>query len=198
MTELTMVTMHTEPGLDRNPRSRRMLTETCLEDYLIRIGRSCPVTLGHTLTGQPFVVEGSPFLSTACCRSHWVCAVGNRPVGVDLERLRPIDVDNLARHVFAPREQDLCRNSHREFFNIWTKKEAYSKMTGQGLLMPFLSFDTTQPNALGVEFYELPCATEYKAVLCRATARDQSGRAGQSGTMFFHSLDNTSISLLLD
>ena len=43
-------------------------------------------------------------------------------------------------------------NPDEAFFEIWTKKEAYSKMLGKGLAAGFNSFDVTG-NALGCKFY---------------------------------------------
>jgi 4'-phosphopantetheinyl transferase len=69
-----------------------------------------------------------------------------RPVGVDLERIRPLmDLGSLVRTCFAPEEQaefwslpELVRP--RAFFAGWTRKEAFLKATGEGLGRPLDSF----------------------------------------------------------
>ena len=64
------------------------------------------------------------------------------PVGVDVERIRPVhEVEGVARRFFRPEEADavLARNGReriRAFFRIWTRKESLLKLTGEGLHRP--------------------------------------------------------------
>jgi 4'-phosphopantetheinyl transferase len=61
-----------------------------------------------------------------------------RPVGVDLERIRPFeDVADVPGHIFSQRElaefQDIpALDRAPAFFNAWTRKEALVKATGLG------------------------------------------------------------------
>jgi len=70
-------------------------------------------------------------------------------IGVDVERLRPIDdMGELARQYFCPEEtQELMAlpPSQRQaaFFRCWTRKEAYLKATGEGLSAPLDGFQVT-------------------------------------------------------
>ncbi len=70
-------------------------------------------------------------------------AGGAARVGVDAEKLRPLDAVRLATRYFDPRETEwICRSADREaaFFSVWTKKEAYLKMLGTGLRRPLHTF----------------------------------------------------------
>lgn len=66
-----------------------------------------------------------------------VSAIGS--VGVDVEILRPVgEMDELVRRFFAPAEAAEFRQldpKHKPeaFFNLWTRKEALLKATGQGI-----------------------------------------------------------------
>ena len=68
------------------------------------------------------------------------------PVGVDVEFVRPLpDAAALVQELFSPAEQAALRaaapaNYWPLFFTIWTRKEAYAKMLGQGVNMPFSTF----------------------------------------------------------
>lgn len=73
-----------------------------------------------------------------------------RPVGVDLERLRPVPrAAELAERYFAAAERaDLAEvlgspAGPTAFFNCWTRKEAFVKAQGQGLAWPLDSFAVT-------------------------------------------------------
>lgn len=69
------------------------------------------------------------------CRDAVACAVGQRNMGVDIER-RGRYKERLARHVLNECELHKvmnCDDADMEFTVLWTQKEAYLKMTGTGL-----------------------------------------------------------------
>ena len=73
----------------------------------------------------------------------------DRPVGVDLEVLRPMsDAVAIAERFFSPHEYAAFRaipanGRDRAFFACWTRKEAFLKGLGTGLFAPLDSFDVT-------------------------------------------------------
>jgi 4'-phosphopantetheinyl transferase len=60
-------------------------------------------------------------------------------VGVDVERIRPVnEMDHLVARFFSPRENEAFQKvAEKEkppaFFNLWTRKEALLKATGEGI-----------------------------------------------------------------
>lgn len=63
------------------------------------------------------------------------------PLGVDVERVRPMDEMGLGGHVYSAGELALLGScsvqARRElFFQLWTLKEAYIKATGEGMTAP--------------------------------------------------------------
>lgn len=73
-----------------------------------------------------------------------ICAVGDKPVGCDIERTAQAH-EKLAERFFAPAELKYLRSFsgdalNREFFRLWTMKESYIKMTGEGLKLPLSDF----------------------------------------------------------
>lgn len=70
---------------------------------------------------------------------HVLCAVNDSgSVGVDVERVSDIDIDEVARVVCSDAEFKLLvetdsANKIRHFFRLWTLKEAYLKARGVGL-----------------------------------------------------------------
>lgn len=76
-----------------------------------------------------------------------VCVVDDKPVGVDIEQIRPIDLtvarrictSEELRYLFGhvPRTEDFAYTKDKEilkhFFEIWTAKEAYGKCVGNGI-----------------------------------------------------------------
>lgn len=76
-------------------------------------------------------------------------AVARATVGVDIEWMREnLEFDSIARRFFAPGERSRIENlptlsRHRAFFHVWTRKEAYIKALGVGLLKPLDSFEVS-------------------------------------------------------
>ena len=61
------------------------------------------------------------------------------PIGVDVEEVRPMaDADQLVARFFSPRENARFHTLTADqkavaFFNLWTRKEAWLKATGEGI-----------------------------------------------------------------
>lgn len=60
-------------------------------------------------------------------------------VGIDVERIRPVsEAGNIVERYFSPRESGEYRalpeaDKPAAFFNLWTRKEAWLKATGEGI-----------------------------------------------------------------
>ena len=86
--------------------------------------------------GKPSIV-GHPdiFFNLSHCREAAICAIANRPVGVDIESVHHC-TDTLMRYVLNDAEYDAVKSSpipQIAFTRIWTQKESLLKLTGEGL-----------------------------------------------------------------
>ena len=93
--------------------------------------------------GKP-MVEGLEF-SLAHSGNIVICAVSDEPIGCDVEKLRKAP-NGVAERYFSDSERGyLSRFSGEEydraFFRLWTMKESYVKMTGEGLSVPFEAYE---------------------------------------------------------
>ncbi len=98
--------------------------------------------------------HGKPFLHAAPAfnLSHsdgWAALAvgGTEPLGVDIERFRPVERD-LAKRFFSPAENaELATLSKADrpagFFRCWTRKEALVKALGTGLTVELDAFDVS-------------------------------------------------------
>lgn len=97
--------------------------------------------------GKPYAIGLPLHFSLSHSGDLAVCAVDEAPVGIDVERIRPVNL-KVARRIAAPEElcrlfgrspeaEDLTRTEDGElltrFFELWTAKEAVGKLTGAGL-----------------------------------------------------------------
>ncbi len=101
------------------------------------------IQFSYTQRGKPFLesANSSPNLQFNVSHSHGKALYAialDRQVGIDLEYIRPIEVQELAKRFFSPKEYEILsvlppQKQPLGFFQLWTCKEAYLKATGEGL-----------------------------------------------------------------
>ena len=79
--------------------------------------------------GKPYT-EISP-VSISHSGDFVLVGISENEIGVDIEIIKPFDKRLISRY-FTPAEQKFIKTDD-DFFAIWTVKEAYLKMTGEGL-----------------------------------------------------------------
>lgn len=92
------------------------------------------VEIGVNEFGKPTAANGRGFNLTHS-GSYAAIALADCEVGVDLERLRPVNALRTGRIVFCDEEMELLRGANDRsgcFFDLWTKKEALLKCMGKG------------------------------------------------------------------
>ena len=86
--------------------------------------------------GKPSIV-GHPEIcfNMSHCREAAICVLSDKPVGVDIESIRPYS-ESLARYTMSDEEMALIERAERrdvEFIRLWTLKEAALKCSGEGI-----------------------------------------------------------------
>ena len=85
--------------------------------------------------GAPYLEDG-PYFSISHCKQGIAVVVSDSPVGIDIEGMRKVD-DGLVRKTMNTQEQAqiaAAANPEQEFIRLWTRKEAYVKMLGTGII----------------------------------------------------------------
>jgi 4'-phosphopantetheinyl transferase len=115
----------------------RCLAGGLLVDYI-----ACGQEIRYTEYGKPFLPEGPHFSLSHSGNFACLAVSASSPVGIDIEKQRPEDFAALGKTAFHPAElASLQRESGEErFFDLWTRKESYVKMTGAGFSIEPSSF----------------------------------------------------------
>ena len=106
------------------------------------------------------------------CKDMVVCALSDCPIGIDIESSRNI-TDRMIRQVCNEQErQYIAMSNHADaFLELWTLKESYLKMTGEGMRIPvnqvnFSIFGSEiQSNRVGY-YYQTKLANQYILAVC--------------------------------
>ena len=83
-----------------------------------------------TLVGHPDI-----HFNLSHCREAVACVVGSRPVGIDIESVRPLK-ESLVRYTMNDLEISLIESDPSPdvtFIRLWTMKEATLKLSGRGI-----------------------------------------------------------------
>lgn len=130
----------------------RAILRTLLGAYTGEEPARVPLRLSPS--GKPFLSDRSDFhFNLSHCEDRGVVAIARQPVGVDLEKRRDIpEALTIAEDLFAISEVRALRAfpaplQSEAFLRCWTRKEAYVKARGEGLLTPLVSFAVTLDRA---------------------------------------------------
>lgn len=95
-----------------------------------------------------------------------VCAVSECPVGCDIEKIgKPLS--KIARRFFHENEIQYLESLDEEqqndgFYRLWTMKESYVKMTGEGMKVPLNQVEFVLEDSVQVYRDEKKCACNIK------------------------------------
>lgn len=134
-----------------------------LADALALHGTAPLPRMTRTGQGKPFFPD-EPGLHFNLSHSGGLllCAVADRPVGVDVEVVRPRK-PSLPRYCLTDGEYEIYRSAGETweaFYHIWTQKEAWCKYLGVGLGHPK---DWPTPPACLHRTY---CGNGFRACVC--------------------------------
>lgn len=158
---------------DEKARGRRFVTAALRHRFVAGRARLRSLLGGHlgrdprglvfaeNAFGKPRLADHpSTHFSLSHSGDQAVLAVSDqREIGIDIERVRPLDHLDLTRRYFHPNEVAAIEGvaSPDEqllvFFRVWTLKEAVVKAIGKGLSIPLDTFDVsiaTSPPTMAV------------------------------------------------
>ena len=132
--------------------NREDALRTLLADILIRVIIHNKINVSNEAInfvknkyGKPFLKDISNFYFNLSYSGKWiVCAIDDKPIGVDIENIRHVDFD-IAKQFFSEEECiDLFTKKGldrlRYFYDLWTLKESFIKALGEGISIPLNSF----------------------------------------------------------
>ena len=115
----------------------------------------------HDDLGAPHLAggEGSgqeDYISITDTKNYWACCTSGAPVGIDMEEKGRRVKREIAKRFHKDEQEYLSVLSGtesewaEEFFSIWTRKEAWSKLKGKGYAVGFSKFSVLDGHPEGI------------------------------------------------
>lgn len=114
-------------------------------------------TIRYGKCGKPYLAEyPNIFFSISHCVYGCVVAVADELIGVDIQNIVSFS-GKVAERVCSQAELEVLeksQNKEKDFIRMWTIKESYLKMTGEGIVGDLKSINTLETDLLEIEVLE--------------------------------------------
>lgn len=116
--------------------------------------------------GKPYWKEEKDFFFNISHSGKWVvCIWGNQSVGIDIEKIVPIEIDSILNNFSKQEQIEFTSRVNQErikyFYDLWTLKESYLKCIGTGLSKKLDSFTIRIDNNGNIILYDSKIITKY-------------------------------------
>lgn len=166
------------PEAERSLRARLshvtaldLLSAALCRDFGIRHGK-----IARTGLEKPQLLHDDLHMNLSHCSGLAAAAVGRIPLGIDAETPRPVREKLLPRLCGPDETARILAAEDRElmFAQIWTLKESYGKLTGEGIRISMTEFEflpgdppvCLHPAAAGLQFYQKILGNQHVISLC--------------------------------
>lgn len=116
-------------------------------------------------TGKPETDKEGIYISISHSGSLAVCAISDKPIGVDTERIKNVDMRLFTRR-FSPFEIEWIGNEPVRFFSDWTAREAYGKLLGKGVSAALTVPVVINDGCVSIDGYALNFSTYGENIIC--------------------------------
>lgn len=108
------------------------------------------IIIKATSQGKPYIENRPIYFNISHCEDYVVCAVNEKEIGIDIEKIRDVNL-SIAERFFTHSESEYLNSGdtadkNKRFFEIWTAKEAYLKWLGSGITDELSKLDVPQAN----------------------------------------------------
>lgn len=109
-----------------------IIVNVSIDELVENYDASYDYDIEYIANGKPVYKNSDIHFNLSHAGNYVVCAVSDKAVGVDIERQRK-NVIRVAKRFFTQAECDWIGDESLKFSRIWTLKEAYAKLTGEGI-----------------------------------------------------------------
>lgn len=166
-------------GKDRNVEIDRL----SFAELLDRLGEPLSLEYVYGKNGKPYFDNYPYYFSLSHSGGYVACVLSEEEIGLDIQQQRLCNVQAFARRFFSEEEQVRLeqKSPGRErlqlFYELWCCKEAYGKLTGEGIAGGLGVETPYGGKAEKVQIRRLPAPEGYCLTVCKWKEKtDRSSR----------------------
>ncbi len=118
--------------------SNRGFAQFSASMLLERLPGVIPISYQYGENGKPYLREYPFYFNLSHSGDYVFCVLSAHEIGADIQKHGTYDKSRLAERFFAPQEITALGECGEErealFYRLWARKEAYGKLTGQGVV----------------------------------------------------------------
>lgn len=87
--------------------------------------------------GKPYITNYNLYFNISHCNNIVICALSRNEIGVDIEKIRTINLNTISYFANKKEQEYIFSNSdqiYKRAFKIYTLKEAYLKLLGSSII----------------------------------------------------------------
>ena len=153
-----------------------------VSQVIAKLGEPIEPEYTYSERGKPYFKNIPIYFNLSHSEEYVFCVFSKQEVGADIQYQKQGAKERIVKRFFTEAEQDAwdrCPASEKEpfFYKMWTRKEAYGKLTGEGIAvaagvnvltdLPEVFMDSTQDDTLGVCWEEYDMLDGYQITVCK-------------------------------
>ncbi len=127
------------------------------------------INIVYNKSGKPYIEGKKIYFNISHSNQFVACAFSNEEVGIDLQKKCKVS-DSFVNKVCSKKELDqILVDKESQIIRLWTFKESYLKLTGEGIIRDFNKIEIDLKNKKSfnlpeVFFYEYPLEGYYLTI----------------------------------
>ena len=144
-------------------------TEVLCEELLSREKDTVSLKYRYGQKGKPYLMDIPLYFNLSHSGRYVLCGVSSREIGVDIQEIRKGNLMQIVKRYFAGEEVARLERIDDEtlrkeqIYTLWAKKEAYGKLTGEGIAA---TIGVDLYNRAGPEWISFEAPVGYAAAIC--------------------------------
>ena len=146
--------------------------QVSVSEILSRVGRGRELLYVTGKDGKPYLADSAFYFSLSHSGEFVICAVSDCETGADIQEKKEADYRKLVGRFFTEGEKKIfascsCGQEEKDlFYLLWTRKEAWGKLTGKGLMEGLDRMQVLEAASKAVVFEDYSGLPGYQASVC--------------------------------